>query len=890
MIQRKLLYVGFALLLSTAAHASTSGISYEGQILKPDGSPLSGQATQFKLQIRTPDSGNCLMYEEVQSLDMRGSGGNFALTINDGSGSRTDTTGLALDRAFGNRGTFTFNATTCASGPGTYTPNAADGRNLVVLFKDETMANWEPLPAEKINFSPLALEAKQIAGFTADSLFRVVDSSGDPLLGVAPLSNAQYSALLSLANGTSTAYSRSNQLNGAPLPAMGSNEVLGWNGTAWVSQHVVSGASSVSTSMIQNAAVTAAAIAPGAITASKLDPAIAISTSGPISSDNLSTRNFKLYAPSPSTNFVNFAANASMSSSYSLTWPVTPGSPGQVLTTDGAGGLSWSASSTSGGTVSGDLSGSLPSPMVASVGGVAANIVGAGSQLAASATSSSTNNAIVRRDSAGDFSANAATVSALKLSNAGSVLNILNPIGGAWTMTLPATAGSGGQVLSTNGAGVTSWIYPSNFADGATPMTGVLKQIDGTATAPGLAFASDNSTGIYRHSLGTLGFSAGGVARMTLSPSQVLFSDNVNTATPGLASFSYSPVMPTAATASGLNIQLAPQYTSSSSVPTTGAKISNMLANNTASSTIDAQSGLDASALVATSAGGSVVTQQYGVRVTNGLASSGGTVTNSYGVFNNPQSGLSGSVITNLYGLYLAAVTGSGTVTSRYGVYQDDPQAKNVFRGPIFAQSSPSGYDPLTVKATDSNVYQATGGALSPWTAGQAAAIVATNDASSAGSAAYVGLTTKNSSALTQRGYIAAISTSGANAALAFGVAGTGSGYTERIRIDQTGKVGIGTTAPTAQLEVFGTAKIGSTGTVVSGLGACSATGTSTANASQTVTCSSVQAGSAVNCSPSNDPGVSWGAMYDSVGTVRIRFSGIPTSAVSSWSCSWVSP
>ena len=192
------------------------------------------------MQIRTPDSNNCLMYEESQALDMRNSGGVFSLTMNDGTGSRTDVTGLNLDRIFANHGAFTFDPSTCSAGSA-YTPNQRDGRNLVVLFKDETMSSSEPIPAQKINFVPFAFEAKQVQGFTADSLLRVVNGSGDPLPELAPLSNAQYTEIMSLVAGTSTQYTKAGQLSGVSMPSMTSGQVLGWNGTAWTSTDPLSG-------------------------------------------------------------------------------------------------------------------------------------------------------------------------------------------------------------------------------------------------------------------------------------------------------------------------------------------------------------------------------------------------------------------------------------------------------------------------------------------------------------------------------------------------------------------------------------------------------------------------------------------------------------------------
>ncbi len=315
---------------AVSADAANSGVTYQGRILKPDGSPLSGTNTQFKLQIRTPDSQNCLMYEEIQAQNLSQSSGAFSLTINDGTGARTDTTGLTLDRIFANRGTMTFDPATCASAPGTYAPNPADGRDLVVLFKDESMSTWEPIPAQRINFVPFAFESKQIAGFTADSLLRVIGAGGDPLTGIAPLSNAQYSALLALANGTSTAYSKPSQLNGVNLPSMNSGEVLGWNGSSWVSTTSTPAANSITQTMLQSSSVGT----------TNIRNDVSINTSGSVTSAVTTTRDFKILAPSPSSYAVTMLAPA-LSASYSLTWPMNAGSNGQVLTSDGAGGMTW---------------------------------------------------------------------------------------------------------------------------------------------------------------------------------------------------------------------------------------------------------------------------------------------------------------------------------------------------------------------------------------------------------------------------------------------------------------------------------------------------------------------------------------------------------------------
>lgn len=309
--------IAIVALFASLAHAASSGVTYQGRILKPDGTPLNGTHTQFKMQIRTPDAQDCLMYEEVQQQNLSQTDGAFSLTINDGTGTRTDSTGLTLDQVFANHGAATFATSTCSSGTGTYTPNPSDGRNLVVYFRDETMSTWEPIPAQKLNFVPFAFEAKQVAGFTINNLVRVAESDGT-LDSVSPLNNAQYNALAALASGASS--------------AAANGQVLGWNGSSWV---------------------------PAQVGTQQLAGDVTIDTTGTVGSAVTTTRDFKIYAASPSTFGIDMRAPA-LTASYSLVWPSTAGSSGQVLTTDGAGNLSWSTQwATHGSNISYDGGGSV---------------------------------------------------------------------------------------------------------------------------------------------------------------------------------------------------------------------------------------------------------------------------------------------------------------------------------------------------------------------------------------------------------------------------------------------------------------------------------------------------------------------------------------------------
>jgi trimeric autotransporter adhesin len=269
-----------AILSSPSAFSAGAGITYQGRILKPDGTPLDGTTVEFHLQIRTPDGNSCLMYEETQTLDLSETHGNFSLTLNSASSTRTDSTGLAFERLFSNRSSYVLDPLLCSSGSGVYTPSTDDGRELTVLFKDENMTAFEPMPAQKINYVPYAFEAKQIQGFNIGSLVRVAD--GASLGNISPLSNASYNELLALINGTSTQYTKSGQLAGSAMPAMSTGQVLGWNGSAWTSTDAVP-ATSVTLGKMAADSVDSSKVVDGSITSADLSPSLSIATTGVLS-------------------------------------------------------------------------------------------------------------------------------------------------------------------------------------------------------------------------------------------------------------------------------------------------------------------------------------------------------------------------------------------------------------------------------------------------------------------------------------------------------------------------------------------------------------------------------------------------------------------------------
>lgn len=227
-------------LLASASFANNPGVSYQGRIFKPDGSPLEGTTVQFRMQVRSPGSENCLLYEEVQTLNMAGSSGVFSLTINDGSGTRLDSPTYQVDRIFANRDSMTLDSTRCAAGT-TYVPNSADGRKLIVYFKDEAMSAYEAMPIMNLNYVPqamYALEAQKIGTFAVNNILRTVDGSGNPAAAPA-LDPAQLTNLNNLIAGSSTQYATTAQFSTVQafaktvLPTCVVGEVLKANGTTF---------------------------------------------------------------------------------------------------------------------------------------------------------------------------------------------------------------------------------------------------------------------------------------------------------------------------------------------------------------------------------------------------------------------------------------------------------------------------------------------------------------------------------------------------------------------------------------------------------------------------------------------------------------------------------
>ncbi|RYZ93139.1 MAG: tail fiber domain-containing protein [Proteobacteria bacterium] len=454
------------ILLSASAQAANSGITYQGRILKPDNTPLTGSNVQFRLQIRTPDTNNCLMYEEIQAQNMSTSKGSFSLTINDGTGVRNDSSGFGLDRIFANIGTFNFTPSTCSSGSGVYSPNDGDGRTLLVYFKDETMSGWEPMPPQKINYVPFAFESKQIQGFTAASLVRVQEADGT-MGSITPLSNANYTKLLDLIAG---------KLNGATLPTMTSGQVLGWNGTSWTSADPLASVQAFAKTALPTCTAgqflrdngsglftcaTPSGTATGTVTSIATGTGL---TGGPITTSGtiaLATLN------AGGTGFkVTYDTYGRVTAAVALVEADIP----NLIT-----GGKVSGSAITGGTIGGatmiNTSGSIITTGALTAGSISTSgTLNAGAITATSLTAPS-----------GSFTTVAAkNIEVYETTNLYKV-TLKVPAGSnpGYDLTLPATAGASGKILGTSGAGVLAWVDPSSASQWVNGAGGIISYTGG---------------------------------------------------------------------------------------------------------------------------------------------------------------------------------------------------------------------------------------------------------------------------------------------------------------------------------------------------------------------------------------------------------------------------
>lgn len=528
------------LLLIASAHlyswATGPTFTYEAQLIKPDGSPVAGTAAQIKIQVRTPDAGSCLLYEETQTKNLSTTNGFFNYKVNDGTGTRIDSSGLSLEQVFSNLKPITVSPSDCVSGGGTYTPASEDGRIIKVTFKDETMGTWESFPNETIGHVPYSLQAMNVGGFPHTSLLRV-ENGGVPQSASA-LTPQNFNDLQDLISGTSTKYTTASS-NGAAIPSFSTapsspvagniwynsttntlnyydgsaNQTLAAGGGGLTSLNGQTSATQIFTTPGTSGTAPAWSSGSGSHTLN-IPMANAVSvTAGMISKTEWDNFNSKL---GPMLNSgqvyvgnisnlatpVTITGDANISNSGVLTihpnFAFLPGqSGGQVFN----GGTSFSENLTLDSTSNATKGDVLINPYDGNVaiGNTTPN------------TKLDVAGAITTRPY-GSSAGNAGQIifKELGMNGLNSVtLRAPDSLPVDYFLTLPVDDGSSGQVMMTDGNGVLSW---SNL-----PSTSQVLAVAGSASTPSISYSGDSDTGFFNPSPNNLATTTGGVERMRVT-------------------------------------------------------------------------------------------------------------------------------------------------------------------------------------------------------------------------------------------------------------------------------------------------------------------------------------------------------------------------------------
>ncbi len=428
-----LLLVGL-IVYSASAFAINGRTTYQAKIYKPDGQPLEAVSVNFRFTVLDPSSSCVLFIEDYAAVNMIGSGGLTSFSL--GMGTRTyPASGPTTFATVFDNSTPSFVCQT----PGVYNPIPTDNRKVVMQFNEGS--GWQTLPAMPINSVPYAMYSAKAQNSTllngkADSEFVEVST----LAGL----NCQV------------------------------NEAIHFNGATFSCIAV-----GVSSSGISSVTTSGTVLSTGG-TASA--PVISI-TAATMSSDGYLT----------SLDYAEFKAKLSASST-------------EIISTLGYAPVSGSAVNTQiqAANLAGDVSGTVAANFVQSVGGKTSAQVATSVDDTLAATSSSTADTIVKRNSSGNFTANDVYANAAKLN----YVDIYRPstsfnirlqaptsLAANYTLNLPTSSGTVGQVLSTDGSGNLSWISAATGSVTSVSATAPLVSTGGSTPSISITQSTSSTNG-----------------------------------------------------------------------------------------------------------------------------------------------------------------------------------------------------------------------------------------------------------------------------------------------------------------------------------------------------------------------------------------------------------
>jgi trimeric autotransporter adhesin len=207
-------------LSSAEANTGPRSFSYEGRLYDSAGAP-STETVSFRIQLLNPAL-NCVLFEETTpTQDLSLASGYFHLKVGTGT------------PVFGNLRTALSNgALISGKAACSYTPAADDGRRMRVSVIRANASEIVMQQAVDIAAAPYAMVADSLQGKTPAGFVNVTaevtQAKADTLMA-----QSNYDELIRLILGTSTQYAKTNQLNGVALPALSAGQSIRWTGGSW---------------------------------------------------------------------------------------------------------------------------------------------------------------------------------------------------------------------------------------------------------------------------------------------------------------------------------------------------------------------------------------------------------------------------------------------------------------------------------------------------------------------------------------------------------------------------------------------------------------------------------------------------------------------------------